>query len=60
MGSEMFEEYLSERLKDMKHIDILQENKLQGIMFYSCWEEDGIRHDYIPECGYYADNEFFV
>ena len=57
MGSNLFEKYLFKKLKDMKQISILQENNLQGILFYECWEDKGIRYCYIPECGYYAENE---
>lgn len=57
VDSKLFEKYLLKKLKDMKHINILQESTLQGILFYECWEDKGIRHCYIPECGYYADDE---
>lgn len=46
MGIKLFEKYLLKKLKDMKHINILQESTLQGISFYECWEDKGIRHDY--------------
>lgn len=57
MDRDMFEKIISDRLASMKCVDRYEEDKLVGMLYYECWEEEDVMHCHIPEYGYYADSE---
>ena len=52
-----FMDSISGELNEMDKICIYDGEVLQGIIYYSCWEENNIMHCFVPVFGYYADSE---
>lgn len=51
-----FEAFVSQPFAAMKQVRIQEQNAQQGILYYTCWEANDVKHCMIPVFGYYAEN----